>query len=106
MTSKFVRASAALILLQLCASEVQAKPIMIVSVIYGTPQTGRICDATARIASLCSGKSQCAIDVGNNSLCQDPDFLSVKQANIEYRCGRTLRVIAVGEYNTANIACE
>ena len=87
-------------------SGVEAKTIDMVSVIYGTPEVGKTCNATPYVARLCNGRQQCDVDVGNGSLCGDPDFLSVKTVVIDFKCGRSIRRIVEGEYHTARVTCD
>jgi hypothetical protein len=84
----------------------QAKTIDMVSAIYGSLEAGKTCNATPYVASICNGRRQCDVDVGNGSLCGDPDFLSVKKVVIDFRCGRSARRIVEGEYHTARVTCD
>ena len=88
------------------ASPVAASDIHVLSAQYGDPGTGKLCDATAPIVGLCEGRSECAFNVRNTSLCNDPAFLVVKQLAVKYTCGVGTYTTRVSEYDTSKLNCQ
>ena len=88
------------------ASPAAAGDIHVLSAQYGDPRTGELCNATAPIVSLCEGRRECAFDVRNTSLCNDPAFLVVKQLAVKYTCGVGTYTTRVSEYDMSRLECR
>ena len=75
MQISYVAVAASICIAISVASVARAATIETLSARYGTPETGRVCDATPAIANMCNGRVACDVSVGNTALCGDPDFL-------------------------------
>lgn len=80
--------------------------IEVLNAVYGTPGTGRTCDATAVIRAACDGKTSCDVLVSNR-LCGDPDFGTPKTLNLDYQCGPAVaKSLTAPELTAAHLSCD
>ncbi|MBU2149303.1 MAG: autotransporter domain-containing protein [Alphaproteobacteria bacterium] len=80
--------------------------ISITKATYGTlSNPGLTCDATSAVALQCNGLINCSFSVAN-SLCGDPDYGTVKNIEVIYKCDGSTSITAnAEEYTQAALAC-
>ncbi len=83
-----------------------AGQLRVLDAVYGNPERGRMCDATAPLAHECDGRSDCVIEAGNG-ICGDPDFGTRKRLFVTFKCGGLpAQTVTVLEATAVRLRCQ